>query len=139
MAKVDFTWVKEQLTAGRVIRNTGDSTLALLKIWDDLNLADSKEAADVVAVFSKLALGHALVVDDKSDIWIPAMPGQLKVGDVVRVKFDAFSGDLGRFHNGRIGVITAIRYGDIIVRSAEENKPLIDGAHYSPFNLEKRA
>jgi hypothetical protein len=107
-------------------------------VWDDLNLADSKESADVVSVFTKLAVGHALVVDDKSDVWTPAMPGKLKVGDTVRVKFDAFSGDLGRLHNGRIGVITAIRYGDIIVRTTDGKKPQINGAHYSPFHLEKR-
>lgn len=138
MAKVDFTWVKQQLTAGRVIRKTGDSALALLKVWDDLNLADSKDAADVVAVFSKLAMGHALVVDETSDVWVPAMPGKMKVGDVVRVKFDAFAGDLGRLHNGRVGVVTAIRYGDIIVKTTDGKTPQIDGAHYSPFHLEKR-
>jgi hypothetical protein len=66
------------------------------------------------------------------------MPGQIKVADVVRVKPDAFDGELGETHNGREGVIVAIRSGDVIFRSTDDKKPLLDGTHYSPYHLQKR-
>lgn len=137
MTTVNFSWAKEQLTEARTIRNIGDSALLLLAAWEKLNMDNNKDAQEVVAIFSKLALGHALVVDDKKTIWIPATPGQLRVGDTVRVRSDAFSGDLGRIHNGRSGSITGIRYGDIVVTTKDDKLPKIDGAHYSPFHLEK--
>jgi hypothetical protein len=85
-----------------------------------------------------VAVGHSLVQDDGPEVWVTAQPGQLKVADIVRVKSDAFSGELGALHNGRRGTIIAIRYGDIIVNSNDDKNPKIDGAHYSPYHLEKR-
>ena len=40
-------------------------------------------------------------------------------------------------HNGREGVVTAIRSGDIIVKTNDDRLPQLDGAHYSPDKLEK--
>lgn len=137
MSDIDYDWVKAQLTEGRVKRGPGDAVLELLKTWEGIELSDelSKEA---VEIFSKLALNHSLVEDDENETWIPAQPGQLKVADEVRVKSDAFDGKLGKTHNGRRGKIIAIRYGDIIVNSIDNKLPVLDGAHYSPYHLEKR-
>jgi hypothetical protein len=60
------------------------------------------------------------------------------VGDIVRVRNDAYTGKLAPIHNGRPGVIVAIRSGDIIVNLTDMEEPEISGAHYSPEVLEKR-
>ena len=138
MSETDYEWVMRQLTEARVKRGTGDAVLALLKQWDSLKPGDDGLASEAVAVFSRLAVGHSLVQDDGPEVWVTAQPGQLKVADMVRVKSDAFSGELGALHNGRRGTIIAIRYGDIIVNSNDDKNPKIDGAHYSPYHLEKR-
>jgi hypothetical protein len=93
-----------------------------------------------VEAFSKLALGKALSEPTAAadEIWVPAQPGQLTVGDEVRVLSDAFTDKTGIMHNGRRGKIAAIRYGDVIFKSTDGKEPSLDGVHYSPYKLEKR-
>lgn len=137
MPNVDFDWAKQQLTEAKAKRGTGDAALELLKAWESMSV-DDEFAEDALDIFKTLALGHSLLAPYADEIWIEAVPGQLTVADKVRVKHNAFTGETGRVHNGRSGVIVAIRYGDIIVRMTDGKEPNLDGAHYSPFHLEKR-
>lgn len=138
MSSVDYKWVKEQLTKARTLKGPGDAAIELLKTWETIDLPEELKS-EAVKVFASLAQGHALVAEgDGEEVWKPAQPGQLKVADQVRVKKDAFTGSLGKTHNGRRGVIIAIRYGDIIVNSTDGRKPKLEGTHYSPHHLEKR-
>jgi hypothetical protein len=59
------------------------------------------------------------------------------VAEIIRVKEQAFTGQQGKRHNGRICRVVAVRYGDIIVKSIDNRDPLLDGTHYSPHDLEK--
>ena len=136
-SKVDLDWVKAQMTAARIRRGSGDAVLKLLEVWETIDLDDDL-SQEAVTVFKSLALNHSLVEPYKDEVWVPAQPGQIKVADQVRVKSDAFTGEAGRAHNGRRGVIVAIRSGDVIVRSTDDLEPVLDGAHYSPYKLEKR-
>ena len=68
--------------------------------------------------------------------WRPAQPGQLKPGQRVRVRRDAFTETLGPRHNGRICEVIRINYGDVICRSIDDREPVLDGTHYSPHDLE---
>lgn len=135
--KVDTDWVKSQMTKARIRRGSGDAVLQLLALWETLELDDnlSKEA---VETFSKVALGHSLVTENKDELWVPAQAGQLKVADRVRVKSDAFQGDLGRKFNGRSGSIVAIRTGRIVINSTDGAKPELDGEHFRAEQLELR-
>ncbi len=139
MPEVNDEWVKEQLAAGKIKVGSGKAVLQLLALWENFNLSGplSKEA---VEVFSKLALNQPLKSEEIADeIWAPLQPGQVTVGDEVRVVEDAFDDvKLGPVHNGRRGKVVAIRYGDIIVNSTDGKSPEIIGAHYSPYKLEKR-
>jgi hypothetical protein len=56
----------------------------------------------------------------------------------VRVKSDAFRGDIGPMHNSRVGKVIAVRYGDVIINSTDGKTPELKGVHYSPYKLEKR-
>jgi len=144
MPEVDMNWVKQQLTDNKTKRVVGDSVIKLLNAWTEIKNTDpdpDKDQANlsqVVELFSKIALGHAIVKENKNENWTPAQSGQLVVADEVRVKWNAFDGEKGKIHNGRRGKIVSIRYGDIIVKTTDGKEPLLDGFHYTPQQLEKR-
>lgn len=133
---LDMDWVKAQLQAARVRKIVGDATMKLIEMFDEMDMTDEQKAK-TVEMFSKLSLGHAHVKDKKNETWVPARPGAIVIADVVRVKSDAFSGDVGTLHNGRVGKVVGVRYGDVIFRSTDGKEPVLDGAHYSPHALEK--
>ena len=72
------------------------------------------------------------------ETWIQAHAVNTKVGDIVRVKDDAFSTQLGMTHNGRLCEVLEIRGGDFIVKSVDNKKPVLKRTFYSPNILEKR-
>ena len=133
---LDMNWVNAQLQAAKVRKPVGDATMKLIEMFDQIELTD-EHRAKAVEMFSKLALGHAYVKETKRETWVPARPGDIKVTEVVRVKADAYNGELGMIHNGRVGKVVGVRYGDVIFKSTDEKEPYLDGAHYSPHMLEK--
>lgn len=138
MPNIDMQWVKEQLTEARVKKPVGNAIMSLIETWKSAEVTDAA-APQVIELFSKLALGHVAVVKEEKDVtWVPVTPGQIKVADEVRVRLDAFTGELGTIHNGRIGRVVAVRYGDVIIKTTDGRKPVLDGAHYPPQHLEKR-
>jgi hypothetical protein len=137
MPKVDIDWVKNQFAKINIHKGTGLAVIELLKTWEELDIKKPEVAKTVLAVFSELAQGHAIIPEDNF-VWVQARRGDIKVRDVVRVKADAFVGEAGRVHNGRTGVIIAIRSGDIIVDITDEQEPPLNGVHYLPELLEKR-
>jgi hypothetical protein len=140
MPEIDKKWIMEQLEASKVKVGSGKAILKLLEAWGEIPELSEKMTEEVMTIFPKLALGHVLKVEEDEDdyIWIPVQPGQINVGDVVRVKADAYTDKLGPIHNGRKGLIVAVRYGDIIVNSTDGKAPELKGVHYSPYKLEKR-
>jgi hypothetical protein len=144
MPEVDMNWVKEQLTENKTKRVVGDAVIKLLNAWTEVKNTDpdpDKDQANlsqVIELFSKIALGHAIVRENKNENWVPAQAGALVVADDVRVKWNAFDGEKGKLHNGRRGKIVSIRYGDIIVKTTDGKEPLLEGFHYTPQQLEKR-
>ena len=138
MPEVNFEWVRQQMQDSKVKIGTGTALLALLETWNSQQLTDN-QIKEVLEYFSKLAAG-VNIYEDKSvdEVWIPAMPGQISVGDEVRVLSNAFADKAGVMHNGRRGLIVAIRYGDVIFKSTDGKSPLLEGVHYSPYKLEKR-
>jgi hypothetical protein len=138
MPEVNFDWVRQQMQDAKVKIGTGTALLALLETWNTQKLSDS-QVKETIEFFSKLAAGEVIYEDKTVDeVWIPAQPGQLTVGDEVRVLSNAFSDKAGVTHNGRRGRIIAIRYGDIIFKSTDGKLPELEGVHYSPYKLEKR-
>ena len=139
MAKTEDSWVREQLTNAKTKRAVGTAVLKLLDTWNEIVITE-ENAKDAIEKFGKLSLGHAIVeekVDQLKGTWVQAQPGQLKVTDIVRVKTDVFNGDLGKMHNGRVGKVVGVRYGDIIVKTIDDRLPVLDGSHYSPHMLDK--
>jgi hypothetical protein len=137
MGNLDINWVKAQLEQAKVRKIVGDAVIRLIEVFDGFDKMTVEHKEKAIELFSKLALGHAYVVENKQETWVPAQPGQIKVADQIRVKSDAFDGPLGAAHNGRRGVVVGVRYGDVIVRTTDGKEPVLDGAHYAPQKLEK--
>lgn len=136
MGDLDMNWVKSQLQAAKVRKPVGDATMKLIELFDSFEM--TKEYKDkTIEMFSVLAKGHIVVKEKKDEKWIPVQAGDIKVTETVRVKADAFDGQLGTIHNGRRGVVVGVRYGDVIIKSTDGKEPLLDGAHYPPQKLEK--
>lgn len=140
MPEINREWVIEQLEAAKVKVGSGKAILKLLEAWAEIPKLSENMTEEVLNVFPKLARGHVLKVEENENdyIWSDLQPGQITVGDVVRVKADAFDGNLGAMHNGRRGKVVAVRYGDVIFKSTDDRDPVLDGVHYSPYKLEKR-
>jgi hypothetical protein len=138
MNKVDYEWVKEQLTLAKKRVKVGNAILRMLEIWEQIPEMDAKSTQEIFESLGKLAQNHALVAGESEGVWVQAQAGQLIVGDRVRVKSAAFTGTEGKLYNGRVGRIVAIRTGRIVFRSEDNKKPLIDGTHFFSDVLEKR-
>lgn len=132
-------WANEQLTKINTPDLLATGTKRLLKTLWDLP-GDQRDRDTILELFYDLAHDRALEVRDETEYdWIDLRPGQVRVTDIVRAKVDAFRGDTGRIHNGRVGRVVAIRSGDIIVdMNDDSNLPKLKGVHYSPFMLDKR-
>lgn len=132
------TWAREQMKEANLGQSVTTAVERLLNVWWTQNhTADT--AALTLESFNRLAQGFALVPEvEDNEIWMAARPGTLYVRDEVRVKFDAYRGEVGQFHNRRRGRIVAVRNGDIIVKYEDGKQPPFDGARHSPHALEKR-
>jgi hypothetical protein len=137
MRKINYEWVKEQFADAKIRIGTGKAVLKMLKTWEEIEM-DANQSKEVLDILAKVGLGHALIEVNKEEVWVQAQRGQINVGDVVRVRHDAFNDSTGHMHNGRRGIVTAIRSGDVIFKSTDEKEPKLDGSHYSPDKLEKR-
>jgi hypothetical protein len=69
--------------------------------------------------------------------WIPVHVRNVRPGDIVRVRENAYSGATGHAHNGRICKVLEVKGGDIIVKSIDDRLPLLDKTYHSPTVLEK--
>jgi hypothetical protein len=137
MAELDMDWVKSQLQAAKVRKPVGNATMKLVELFDSIEDLTPEYKKQTIEMFSKLALGHILIKENKNETWVPVRPGAIKVTDIVRVRADAFDGELGMLHNGRQGKVVGVRSGDIIVTMTDSLEPKIEGAHYSPYMLER--
>lgn len=140
MPDVNKEWVVEQLQAAKVKVGSGKAIMKLLEVWAELPDLSDKMTEEVLTIFPLLAKGHVVKQEESDDdyMWIPVQPGSITIGDVVRVKADAFQDKLGPLHNGRRGTVVAVRYGDVIFNDTDGRKPELKGVHYSPYKLEKR-
>lgn len=140
MPEINREWLVEQLQAAKVKVGSGKAIMKLLDAWEEIPKLSANMEEEVLTLFPLLAKGFTIVEeeDEEDYTWINLQPGQIVVGDVVRVKADAFEDKLGPMHNGRRGTVVAVRYGDVIFNSTDGKSPELKGVHYSPYKLEKR-
>lgn len=141
MPEINRQWIIDQLQAAKVKVGSGKAIMKLLETWEELPDLSDNMREEVLSIFPMLAKGVVIKIEESDDdySWIPLQPGQIVVGDVVRVKTDAFEDSkLGPMHNGRRGAVVAVRYGDVIFNDTDGKSPELKGVHYSPYKLEKR-
>jgi hypothetical protein len=132
-------WEELQLDDARIHGETRKAVRRLLDAW----LADTGphkvDAKLAFETFERLARGEALVKkDEPGAVWQAARTGQIHTRDRVRVKLDGYADQVGMMHNGRQGVVIAVRYGDVVVRYDDGRQPPFDGVHHPYNKLEKR-
>jgi acetoin utilization protein AcuC len=72
--------------------------------------------------------------------WFPALIGQIKPGEKVRVMRDAYRSEpLDKIHNGRFLEVIEVKDGDVICTSIDDRLPTLNGTHYPPYHLEQYA
>jgi hypothetical protein len=135
--EINYEWVKAQFAESKVKIGVGKAVLKMLETWETIDMPDAM-AQEALEVLAKVGMGHSIAPEKKDEVWVDARRGDLKVGEHVRVKNNAFTGTLGATNNGRRGTISAIRSGDIIVKMNDGKLPEIDGGHYQPEVLQKR-
>lgn len=140
MPEVNYEWIKEQLQGAKVKVGSGKAILKLLEAWESIPKLSDNMTKEVLEIFPQLAQGFSVIEEEDEDdyTWISLQPGQITVGDIVRVKADAYEDKLGPIHNGRRGTVAAVRYGDVIFNDTDGKSPELKGVHYSPYKLEKR-
>lgn len=133
--KFDREWALDQLAAAQVNLPLGNGVVKLLDAWNAL--PDKVQNEETLKVFLALARGEVIAPSD--DDWVAADAGfTLATGQIVRIAPDAFKGNLGRMHNGRLVKVVARRWGDIIVDSVDGKNPELRGAHYPPNVIQVR-
>lgn len=135
-------WAVAQLKAAGISQHVEDSVMVLLTVFYSQE-HDVTERGQVLDLFDSLAHLHAVVVHSNgTEVWAPARLGAVSVGDNVRVRRNAFNDDNPQaiYHNGRRGVIIAIRRGDIYVgyRDGREPPSPDTGLRFPAGMLEKR-
>lgn len=138
MPEINKKWIVSQMEQAKLPKPVGDAVMSLLGHWEGLKLSDEhgKQSAEV---FYKLASTIALVEESSdSEVWVPARPGSIKVGDTMMVLPDAYDNpELAPIHNGRRGRVVRISYGNIVLAYNDGKEPAINMAHHSPFKLKK--
>lgn len=135
---VPLDWAHQQMDDVGLPQDIQTAINRLLDVWWTQNHSDRSRELTLDA-FVKLAQGWSLVVGSDDEVWELVKPGGIYVRDEIRVRGDAYSDQVtGRAHNGRRGVVVAIRNGDVIVNYTDGRTPPGQGVHHSPQALERR-
>lgn len=135
--ELDYVWVHDQLEKMQASESVKSAVKSLADSMNALGLA-TQDAVKSLEVLAELAKGHSLLPEETEEAWMDVIPGLVHTGDVVRVKKDAFIGDMAQKHNGRVGMVLFVRSGDISVRMTDGLSPNLDGARYRAEHLEYR-
>lgn len=70
--------------------------------------------------------------------WTDVTVSNVSVDDYVRVKLDAYANNIvGDIHNGRLCRVISVASGEIVVRSVDQQLPILMETRHSPYALEK--
>ena len=136
MKDTEWGWVATQLAGAQHDQATKDAVVFVLETLRKQDLTDEQEQAALHAA-RELAAGHSIAQEETKERWGPVIPGAYAVKDIVRVKSNAFDGDLGRRHNGKRGRVVASRNGLVMVVLDDSPSSEIQ-MRYKPEHLERK-
>jgi hypothetical protein len=132
-------FVSKQLAEVRANEPVAAVTVELLRTLEseteawELTDAEQQTVLDYV---QKLSQGHSLGAEEADENWGPVVPGEYNIGDTVRVKSDAYTGDHGLRHNGKRGRIIAVHQSKTVV--LYDDAPNSEESFFhEPYNLER--
>lgn len=107
--------------------------------------ADAENALRAGRVLSRLLVGGHLGEElwssrklaERQWTWVPVYPRSIELGDVVRVRADAYQGTESA-HNGREGVLAAQRHGYVVTYTDRPTEGTQMGHRHPPEKLERR-
>lgn len=136
MKDTEWGWVSKQLAGTQLDEATKDAVVYVLERLRKEDLTDDQERV-ALDIALKLAAGHSIAESSKDERWGPVLPGDYQIKDIVRVKADAFDGELGQRHNGKLGRVVASRNGLVLV--VLDGSPSSDiQMRYKPEHLERK-
>jgi hypothetical protein len=65
--EINEQWIKEQMQEAKVKVGVGNALLKLIAAWEPLKLSDPQQK-EVLALFNKLALGHAVTPEVANEV-----------------------------------------------------------------------
>lgn len=139
--RVDWAWVDEQLAA---VGYTGTGRTRVIDVLTVLESGEyrSSEREEVIKILDmakNLFLGTA-IAEPEPDIlegtWAQAERGYIVKKDVVRVKPEAYVGEAGVRHNGKVGRVTAVKGDHVYV--IYEGETIDDTVSHNLINLLKK-
>lgn len=136
MKDTEWGWVSKQLEASTLDQQTKDAVVYVLERLRKEEISDEQEVAALKAAV-ELVQGHSIAVALKDERWGPVVPGDYKVKDTVRVRANAFEGEMGQLHNGKRGRVVASRNGFVVVVLDDSPSSEIQ-MHYKPEHLERK-
>lgn len=71
-------------------------------------------------------------------LWADVEMATVSVGDVLRVKADAYAGKAGETHNGRLVRVIERLAGEVVVGTIDMRLPFIARSHHAPYRLERK-
>lgn len=135
MKDTKWGWVSKQLEASALDQQTSDAVVYVLERLRKEELSDEQEVAALQAAVA-LAQGHSIAVAREEERWGPVIPGDYAIKDTVRVRANAFEGEMGQLHNGKRGRVVAARNGFVVVVLDDSPSSEIQ-MHYWPEHLER--
>lgn len=136
MRDTEWGWVSKQLESTDFDQVTKDTVVYVLELIRKEDLTDDQER-NVLNTALKLAAGHSVAKTPEDERWGPVIPGAYAVRDVVRVRDNAFEGELGTRHNGKRGRVVATRNGLVMVVLDDSPSSEIQ-MQYKPEHLERK-
>lgn len=71
-------------------------------------------------------------------VWQDVTGTDLKAGDVLRVKHEAYASNAGKLHNGRLVKVINVEDGDVHVTTIDMKLPFIARARHAAYRLERK-
>lgn len=136
MKDTEWGWISKQLAASPHDQAVKDAVVYVIERLRKEDLTDEQEAT-VMNVATRLVSGHSIApATAAGERWGPVIPGEYQVKDVVRVRSNAFDGDIGQQHNGKRGRVVASRNGFVMVVLDDSPSSEIQ-MRYKPEHLER--
>jgi hypothetical protein len=141
-----LAWARAQLKeAGYEDSNVAHLTRKVYETLIPYGEADYERTAEAMPVIAQLLLGRPLTEEFWSEekkaartfTWATILPNSLKPGEVVRVRHDAYT-DKAAAHNGKVGYVSALRGGVIVVYTDGTGSGSGMGTRHEASKLERQ-